>query len=241
MPYHLRYTPYDLSSNNLTVFCDKYEKYIIAREQHSKNGEKCALHYHIYIESDLTVESIRVDFLKKLAIPKSGMGRNNKYYMLKAWNDNINYIIKQGDIVACKGYDIEVLRMLAKVIKKDEKSLEPKKEQKEYSPAGAPPPAKKEREANTMWKEIFAEGIIFEKNHKKKIEVEDALNIITKIVVKKLMPLPHPGDRKRWAQSLVMYSNMDLLLNEEPKNLEEVITENTAIFIAEHMTRKENA
>lgn len=228
MPYHLRYTPYELSSDNLTTFCDKYTKYIIAREQHSKNGEKCPLHFHCYIESDLDIDTIRGDFTKKLSIPKSGMGRNNKYYMLKKWNDDISYIIKQGDVLACKGFDLETLRVPPC----------PKEEQKEKNTGSlaAPRAEKKEREPNTMWKEIFADGVIFEKTQKKKIEVEDALTIITKIVIKKLMPLPHPGDRKRWAQSLVMYSKLDLLSNETPQNLEEVITENNAIFIAEHMT-----
>lgn len=224
MPYHLRYTPYDLSCDNLTTFCDKYERYIIARERHSKNGEECPMHFHCYIESNLNIDTVRGDFLKKLSIPKSGMGRNNKYYMLKTWNDDVSYICKQGDIIACKGFDKESLRV----------PPDPQKEEKKTTKPEQGSPLAKKKEGN-FWAEIFSEAIIFEKRQNKKIETEDALKIISLVYIKKLLPLPHPGDRKRWATSLVMYSRMDMLTNPDAKPVEEVIEEEIGRFIGEHM------
>jgi len=140
MPYHLRYTPYDLPSENLTTFCDKYDKYIVAHEQHSKDGKECPHHYHVYIETDLNIDTVRGDFLKKLCIPKSGMGRNNKYYMLKTWNNDYQYICKQGDVRACKGFDRDTLRVPPVPVKNREK---------EYTPSAGPPPRQEEGKGNT--------------------------------------------------------------------------------------------
>lgn len=223
MPYHLRYTPYDLPSDNLTTFCDKYDKYIIAREQHSKDGKECPLHYHIYIESDLNIDTIRGDFLKKLTIPKSGMGRNNKYYMLKTWNDDTKYITKQGDIVACKGFDIETLRV----------PPDPQKQEKrvQAQPAATPP---KKKETN-FWKEIFEEAMVLKFTKKIEIDLETALKIISRVYIKKLLPLPHPGDRKRWATSLVMYARMGFEPEQDPTLMETVIEEEALVFIGENM------
>jgi len=233
MPFHLRYTPYDLSANNLEKFCERYDKFIIAHESRTKSGTATEPHFHIYIDSNLDIDSIRTAFKKAVGIPTGGMGRNNKYYSLEQWRKECQcYIVKQGDIRACKGFEKESLRVLP--------CCQKEKEIKNTVIAAAAPPLQKEK--NNMWKEIFEEGIFWEKNHKnKKIEIEEALGIITKIVVKKLLPLPHPGDRKRWAQSLVMYSKLNLLRGETPENLEEVVMENTAIFMADHFCTNKSA
>lgn len=225
MPYHLRYTPYELPSESLTTFCDKYDKYIIAREQHSKDGKECPLHYHIYIESDLNIDTIRGDFLKKLAIPKAGSGRNNKYYMLKQWNTDVSYICKQNDIVACKGFDKETLRV----------PPDSQKEKEEKNTVLQPgPPLAKKKESN-FWNEIVENAIIEEKRLKKKIELLDAVKIVSKVYFRKGLPLPHPGDRKRWATSLVMYSKMSWEYQEHIH--ENIIEENAAIFISDEMIK----
>lgn len=224
MPFHLRYTPYELNTENLTTFCDKYDKYIIAKEYNAKSGEKCETHYHIYIESDLNIDTIRGDFLKKLAIPKAGgMGRNNKYYMLKKWDQNIEYIIKQGLIEACKGFDLAELRARVPPLVQKEKI------EKNTGSTAAPPAKKKE---SNFWNEIMERSILWEKKHEKKIEVEDALKIITICYFSKGLPLPHPGDRKRWAISLVMYSKMKW--EYDPQH-DQIIEEEAARFMGEHM------
>jgi len=246
MPLHLRYTPYDLSANNLEKFCDQYDRYIIAHERYKKDGiTPTELHFHIYIDTTLDIDSVRTAFKKALGIPTGGMGRNNKYYSLEQWRKECQcYVVKQKDIRASKGIAAENLRVHPCCPQWSQDTLrvppypEGEKEIKNTVQAATPPA----KEKNNMWKEIFEEGIFWEKNHKnKKIEIEEALGIITKIVVKKLLPLPHPGDRKRWAQSLVMYSKLNLLRGETPENLEEVVMENTAIFMADHFCTNKSA
>ena len=227
MPYHLRYTPYDLSSNNLTAFCDKYDKYIIAREQHSKDGKECPLHFHIYIESDYNVDTIRGDFLKKLSIPKCGMGRNNKYYMLKKWNTDVSYICKQGDIIACKGFELETLRV----------PPDPQKEEKKTTNLEQGPPLAKKKEGN-FWKEILEEAMVLNFRKKIEIDMEVALKIISRVHIKKMLPLPHPGDRKRWATSLCMYARMGFDPEQDPTLTEKVIEDEALEFYADNMVKK---
>jgi len=231
MSLHLRYTPYELPTEPLQPFLEKYDKYIIARERFTKTGTQCPVHYHCYIESDLDLDTVRTAFKKYLCIPTGAKGRNNKYYMLKKWNDDYTYICKQGDIIACKGYDLSTLRVPPVPVKNREKEYKNSEE--------APPsePKKTKDEKKGMWQLIWEEALFWTLSNKKKIEVEDALRIITLIYIKKLLPLPHPGDRKRWAQSLVMYSNLNLLTGDSPENLEEVIKENTAIFMADHFVQ----
>lgn len=236
MPYHLRYTPYELSSANITNFCDKYDRYIVAHERHKKDGTTPAEpHYHIWIDSDLNIDSIRTAWKKSMCIPTGGQGRNNKYYSLEVYRngEDVTYITKQGDIRASKGFDEEQLRPREYPCPVKETL----KEKIQITAASVP----QRKEKYNMWSEIFAEGIIWEKTHKKKIEVEEALGIITKIIIKKLAPLPHPSDRKRWSQSLVMYSKLNLLKGEVPENLEETIEENTARFMADHFVSNRSA
>jgi len=235
MSFHLRFTPYELSSENLTSFCNKWDKFIIAREQHSKNGEKCELHYHIYIEDDYNIDTIRNVFLKSLGIPKAGSGRNNKYYMLKAWNDKIDYIIKQGDIIAQKGWDMEVLRMLAERARVPPDPVEEKENKKIQATAGPAPP--KEKKEIGMWNQILEEAQFMKHRKKIEIDLEEALKIISRIYIKKMLPLPHPGDRKRWATSLVMYSKMGFDVESDPTLREKLIEEEALQFIGENMVK----
>lgn len=147
--------------------------------------------------------------------------------MLKTWNDDVSYICKQGDIVACKGFDKETLRV----------PPDPPKEEKRVQNSGAAPPAAKKKDGN-FWAQIFEEAIFWEKRNSKKIEIEEALKIISLVYIKKLLPLPHPGDRKRWATSLVMYSKMDMLTNPDAQIDEKVIEEEVATFMGEHMVNR---
>jgi len=169
-----------------------------------------------------------MDFLKKLSIPKAGRGRNNKYYMLKEWNSDISYIVKQGNIVASNGFTPEELtpRLPPCPLKKEEKITET---------AAAAPAAKKDKEKEpSFWNQIMYEGMLWEKKHNKQIEIEEALKLITIVYFKKTLPLPHPGDRKRWAISLVMYSKMKWEY-QDTSDTQKVIEDEVLNFTAEHM------
>jgi len=225
MPFHLRYTPHDTpftesdQRNLADNFTEKFDKYIIARESLDKKGNIVPTHYHCYIESDLDIDTIRYNVQKWLNIPKGGSGRNNKYYMLKKWNEDISYICKQNNIVSYKGFSNEDL-------------VRPPSCQIQEN--NTPPPATpvKKKESN-FWNEILERAILWEKSQNKKIETEEALKIISRVYFTKGLPLPHPGDRKRWATSLVMYSKMQWEYVENKHD--HILEEEACHFIGEHM------
>lgn len=101
--FHLRFTPYDISGYTFD-FLKCYDKYIVAREQHDDEGNPL-LHYHILIDTDLKVKSIRDAAKQHLKIPPAGQGKNNKYYaLIEDWRD-MDYITKYYDFIVTKGYD----------------------------------------------------------------------------------------------------------------------------------------
>jgi len=106
--FHLRFTPYDISGYTFD-FLKCYDKYIVAREQHDDEGNPL-LHYHILIDTDLKVKSIRDAAKLHLKIPPSGKGKNNKYYaLIDDWRD-MDYITKYYDFIVTKGYtQVELL------------------------------------------------------------------------------------------------------------------------------------
>jgi len=195
MPYHLRYTPYELGTD-LAPFCDKYDKYIIAHERHNKQQQSVEPHYHVYIESDYDMDTIRGDFLKKLSIPKCGRGRNNKYYMLKQWDTKIDYIVKQNNIIGKKGFsDLDIASAYASA----QKSLGPPTEVK-ATISGGPAPTK---EKETEWTKLFNNAMIYHKNNdNKEVPYEKWVKLIRFWCLKDLKPFPHPANIKRYAQSL---------------------------------------
>lgn len=100
--YHLRFTPYDLSGYEW-LWLDRYTRYIVAEEEYDDDGN-ALLHYHILIDTDAHKDTVRDMVKKKLPIPPSGKGKNNKYYALIAdWKDP-GYICKYNKVVHVKGY-----------------------------------------------------------------------------------------------------------------------------------------
>lgn len=76
--------------------------------------------------------------------------------------------------------------------------------------------------------------MLFERQKGEKIETESALIIISKAYFSKGLPLPHPGDRKRWATSLVMYSRMKWEFVDSVEH-EKILEEEALMFQAEHI------
>lgn len=225
MFYHLRYTPYELSSDTsaLTNLCTRY---IVAREEHRKDGSPCEKHYHIWMDIDRSLDVVRTYIRKLLKIPKSGMGKNNKYYMLKEWDEKIEYIIKQGKIESSKGFSAEEL-----VPRKYQGSTLTLDEKAKDSPLSV---SRDKENLNSTWKELLCESMLWEKLNKKKIELEDAHKIIVKNCLKKMQPLPHPANRKRWARSLVLYSKLDWAPEEAQDTLNKVVDEEHVEFMVEN-------
>lgn len=228
MFYHLRYTPYELKSDNLSEFCNKYERFIIAHERYKKDfATPTEPHFHIWIDSDLDLDSVRTAFKKAMSIPAGGRGRNNKYYSLEHYKKECYcYVVKQENIIEAKGVPMESLRVLPCCPHLGKGS--PLKQEKKVEVQ-----ASKKKETN-FWNEILERAILWEKSQGRKIELEDALKVITKVYFTKGLPLPHPGDRKRWAISLRMYSKMDWEYIEEKHD--HIISDESATFIGEHMT-----
>lgn len=230
MYYHLRYTPYELSSENLASFCDKYERYIVAEENFKRDGiTPTEKHYHCWIDSQRNMDSVRTAFKKAMGLPTGQRGVNNKYYSLEEYRngENIDYIIKQNKIVASKNPPVDRVRVPPDPIEK--------KEIKNTSVAGPAPP--KEKKEIGMWNQILEDAQF--RFHREKIEIslEEALKIISRIYIKKMLPLPHPGDRKRWATSLVMYSKMGFDVESDPTLREKLIEEEALHFIGENMVK----
>lgn len=102
MPYHIRFTPYDISGYTFD-WLDKYEKYLVFREVRDKKGQTVPEHFHIYIEDKHDIQTIRLDIKSKFKIPKSGRGEGNRYYAAMVW-DTPDYICKWNDEVCSKGF-----------------------------------------------------------------------------------------------------------------------------------------
>lgn len=190
MAFHLRFTPDEkVSDENLAKFCSKYEKYIVAREQYDKNGEAVKPHYHVYIECDLDIDSLRYNFKKAMCIPTGGQGRNNKYYSIKQWNiGEIGYIVKQGDIKFQAGFKMEDILQKKIEVKLKEKNSETE----------APRAEKKEREDE--WTKLMNHCI--ELKDERPTTILGYKQVICKYYLKRLKPVPRTGDLNRYSFSL---------------------------------------
>lgn len=192
MAFHLRFTPDEkVSDENLAKFVSKYEKYIVAREQHDKNGEAVKPHYHMYIESDMDIDTVRYNFKKVLSIPTGGQGRNNKYYSIKQWNvGEIGYIVKQGDIKFQAGFKMEDILQKKIEVKLKEKNTD----------SEAPRAEKKKEEREDEWTKLMNHCI--ELKDDKPTTVLGYKQVICKYYLKRLRPVPRTGDLNRYSFSL---------------------------------------
>lgn len=109
---HLRYTPDDISGYTFDFLDSLSSKFIVAREL-LDDKKQPLLHYHILLETDYGEKTIRDAAKSALKIPKTGRGKNNKYYALFAdWKDP-SYICKYDDIIRSKGYSEKTLMDLS--------------------------------------------------------------------------------------------------------------------------------
>lgn len=106
--YSVRFTPApvdlpDISGYNFD-YLNKYEKYILAREDKDKKGNTVPVHYHIYVETSYGEATLRQTTKEALRLPAGGKGKNNGYYSLVSdWKDP-GYICKYNDVLVSKGY-----------------------------------------------------------------------------------------------------------------------------------------
>lgn len=214
MYYHLRYTPYELSSENITTFFDKFDQYIVAHEQYKKDGTTPTTpHFHCWFSSSMSRNGLRDAFKKAMCIPSGGKGVNNKYYSLEEYRNgtNIQYIIKQGKIVKHKGIDEKELEI------KPEIHLEGGTlKEKNSETAGAPPPAHKE-ERETEWQKLM-DHCIDNKYHKQNLTETAYKQIICKYYLNRLRPVPRTGDLKRYAFSLYAIFKSKMCEDEQSLN-----------------------
>jgi len=100
---HLRFTPYDISGYTFDFLELLSHKYIVAREDTDDDGNPL-LHYHILIDTEYGIKSVRDAAKTALKIPPAGRGKNNAFYaLIPDWKDP-GYICKYNDVIRQKGY-----------------------------------------------------------------------------------------------------------------------------------------
>lgn len=198
MFYHLRYTPYELSTD-FSFFQAKFDKIIIAQEG-GPDTEK-ELHYHMWLESDLSDDGVRDHFRKWMKIPKMGRGKTNKYYCLKSWDANFEYIIKDGNLVLDRrqGYPLTSNKL----------------QEKEILAVEAPPSTKEKKERKDEWGQLLDHFI-----NKEIIGLNGYRKEICKYYLMKLRPIPRFGDLDRYARSIMILKKSKYGENEGTLNLE---------------------
>lgn len=210
MPYHLRYTPYELS-HDLDAFLEKYDTYVVAYENKDKDGAPEHPHYHMYIKSDLNEDTIRKHWLKTMEIPKCGKGRNNKYYMLKKYDENIDYICKYADVRKYKGFTKDDIENASK--EGFNKYLLKRQSHPEESTEGR---VTTKKDVASEWNKILANAMNYHReNGRKEILFDRWVKLIRHWYLKELKPLPHPANLKRYALSLDALCRSDWGENDE--------------------------
>lgn len=204
MAYHIRYTPNEYKENIKSFLDEVSKRYIVGRETHSKSGDMCTEHYHMYFESDYNEDTIRSKFLETMGIEKVGRGRTNKYYSMKKWGLNeIEYIIKQGDIVyRCNIDEASYQAAVIKNIKKNTNSASERSER-----------VKKER------KDEWGKLLEYFLEHKEERTITKWKQDICKYYLIGMRPVPRIGDLNRYAYSLNILFRSKFLMNEEQGNL----------------------
>lgn len=103
--FHLRFTPYDISGYTFDFLESYASLYIVAFEDKDKYGKPTEKHYHVYIETDYDLQTVRKEAKTALKIPTTGgRGRNNKYFaFISNWQDP-GYVCKWNEVVRSKGY-----------------------------------------------------------------------------------------------------------------------------------------
>lgn len=108
MPYHFRFTPHDLDFD-LRAFVESADKYIVGFENKDKQNKQCEPHYHIYMETKYTRDTVVNWAYKHLGIKKGQKGTANKYFAVKNWDDDISYFCKGSNVQLFKGFDMETI------------------------------------------------------------------------------------------------------------------------------------
>jgi len=106
--YSIRFTPHPVGLEDISGwsfdYLQKYERYIVCREDKDKQGHSVPVHYHIFIETTYGEATIRQATKESLRLPAGGRGKNNGYYsLIPDWKDP-GYICKYNAILVSKGY-----------------------------------------------------------------------------------------------------------------------------------------
>lgn len=83
MAFHIRYTPYELSQDITGFFAslqDKSPEFAAGREVQNKKKQACELHYHMYIEVNLSSEQLKNRLKDYFKIPHGMRGKANAYF-----------------------------------------------------------------------------------------------------------------------------------------------------------------
>lgn len=167
--FHLRFTPYDLSGYTFN-FLEVYDKYIVAQEDHDDDGNPL-LHYHILIDTDYGIKSIRDAVKASLKIPPAGRGKNNAFYaLIPDWKDP-GYICKYDNILRSKGFsEAQILEYVISGKKKYLDKVKPSEVQVVSTGSS--------RSRISVDKEVIADCITFFELAKKKGETPTAEQLV---------------------------------------------------------------
>lgn len=175
-------------------------------ETTNKFGGPTEPHFHIYIETEVTRDTIINYAYKLLGIKKGQKGTANKYFACKNWNDDIGYFVKSGTITYThnitvlpekieEGYNMYIkpyLNDMITVIKQE--ASEPGSPASGASPTAARKPPKDE------WSLLFMAQPQMETTAN--WEPIDWRKWICKYYLARTRPVPRTGDLFRYAISL---------------------------------------
>lgn len=174
--FHLRYTPYDISGYTFD-FLDKYQSFIVAQEDFDDDGSPL-LHYHILIDTDYGVKSLRDDAKTAFKIPPAGRGKNNKYYaLIEDWKDP-GYICKYNNIIRHKGFSEK--EIMEYVISGKKKYLD-KVKRVELSGEVAPATSPKQSPKVPFQQAVIADATADWYNYKRKCHDNDEEPVRSKV------------------------------------------------------------
>ena len=226
--YHFRYTPNDIEAYDLIHFVEPFTKYVVGREY--KSPQKQGLHFHIYLETELTKDTV-VNYARKyLNIPTGKRGVANKYFMCKEWDTSIDYFCKSGDVVVYMGYTLaDIQSAQQNGFKKwiHDVKIAPHKPTAGETASGGPAPASPKEAKTTEWEYLLesSEGIGSTLSNPKK-SVKQWKSWIVYQYISRLKAIPRTGDLNRYANSLYILHTSKMLCDEKHQKVAENLCEN---------------
>lgn len=154
-----------------------------------------AEHYHIFLDTDMSDDTIRLNARNHLKIPKGQRGKASQWYTLHKHDQDIDYFCKHGQIKFSEGFAIENLKDAiergSQKYLKDAIVETPKEEAQ-----------KPVRAQQNEWELLLSASNDLPNEKIKDFTARDWASFINMYYIKRLRPFPRTGDLLRYAKSL---------------------------------------